>query len=79
MGAHKHSKKPIALVEIKPSIGANIRVVDGQHLGQILVQGYYAVNQYNCTNLLIALTDTTTSHCVYTKMGKKGTLELVLP
>ena len=53
---------PVVLVEVKPTVGAELRVVQPQHIAQVLVQAYYAMIQYKLPSIMCALTDRVTWH-----------------
>ena len=52
---------PVILVEVKSSVGSILGCVDVQHLGQILIQGYYAMS-YAVNNIIVTITDNATWH-----------------
>ena len=49
-------KSPVTLVEVKRLVGSTLGVISAQHLGQVMVQGFfYELQEYSCTNTLVAL------------------------
>lgn len=50
------------LVEVKPTVGATLEVVDGKYLGQLFTQSYYSMVQYGMDSIVCALTDRVTWH-----------------
>lgn len=56
---------PVLLVEVKRSIGAAFSCIEGQHLGQVFVQAYYALSEYCIKELVVGLTDATTWHFLH--------------
>ena len=47
-------------MEVKPTVGAELHVVQPQHIAQVLVQAYYAMIQYKLPSIMCALTDRVT-------------------
>ena len=47
---------------MKPTVGGGLMVVDGQHLGQMFVQGFYTMTKNNLDSLIVGLTDSVTWH-----------------
>ena len=54
--------RPVVLIEVKPTVGALLKVLDGQHLCQMFVQGFYAMTKNNLDSLIVGLTDSVTWH-----------------
>ena len=52
----------MVLLEVKPVVGAQLRVVDGQQLGQVFIQAYYAIIEYGLQTVVCGLTDRVTWH-----------------
>ena len=62
--------KPTILIEVKPTVGAKLCVVDGQQLGQVFVQGYYAMIKYDLQTIVCGLTDRVTWHFLKLAIAK---------
>ena len=54
--------KPVVIVEVKHSVGADIKSLVHKQLGQTFVQAYYAIESYKVDFVLATLTDGTSWH-----------------
>ena len=48
---------PLQLYEVKKTVGLNLQYIDPQQLGQALTQGYYALQGFPVSSVVVCLAD----------------------
>ena len=56
--SQKRMLLPLQLYEVKKSVCLNLQFLDQQQLGQALTQGYYALQGFQVSSIVVCLTDT---------------------